>query len=145
MSDASDIYKPKFKNMSIKIHFILIACIIALVGAQEGESEYDPSQEYLQAATTFCNSTLKPTQCAFVEDIGGPELNVTNSVCVYCGTIWTGWYNPDVMAYQNPPLNIEGHPSYYQYLGKILSLGCTGNITVSAIFKYLNGNLQINQ
>ena len=78
-----------------------------------------------------------PNACGFVLDGSPEDVKVASSVPIFAGTIWSGWYNSDAQKNEYPPVTHTGNPSYFQYLGRVLSLACRGPTTVSVVFKRL--------
>lgn len=61
----------------------------------------------------------------------------TTQTKLIAGTVWTGWYNSSAQKNEYPPVTHTGHITYFQYLGRVLSLACQGPTTVSVVFKRL--------
>ena len=98
-----------------------------------GNDQNDPSIEYKEKAMAFCDSPNFPKTCGFLEQMNNPkEKDVANSVCTYCGTVWT-------LLPKRPPVTVTGHVSYWQYLSQTISLACRGPTRATTVFKKVDG------
>jgi hypothetical protein len=132
--------KPVVRRYDLAFIALLMGWLMATV-AQETpqestasfESEFEDSvQRYIKASQELCASADMPQQCDFVPEGLSREGNITDIVCVWCGTIWQG-------PLGTAPTTRESHPNYPQLMGRIINLACQGRIKVELIFKRTDG------
>lgn len=114
---------------------LFMACTPAAAQAFENRT-----QMYLDRAKEYCESSDPPEVCDWVDNINDArEAFVFYTTVPFGGTVWTGWYDSAIGKERFPPRNVSGHFSYWQYLGRGLSLGCRGPIRVIAVLKKTGG------